>query len=266
MIFSSKKDTVEYLENLLKDSVEIDYYKLLFILKRNSIVVRDTIFIDKEERNNLSVVSIESYEDESVKVHVNMKSWVEYLPEIYQENEFLKRFLYGFQVTSIKQQMIIDNIEKLVDPASTEFIDWLSSWFGISFNRKTDEISKRKILSNALKLYKKRGTKEYLKEMIDVLTGIEVSIKDDYKYGSYFDKKKSEFSQNHFVVHIREKILENEQEKLELISSIINQEKPANTIGFIQYRFSTFANSSEDEQIIDFNSEYHNYDYDKLDG
>lgn len=97
MKFDSKKDTINYIDKLLENGIEIDYHRLKFILDRNSIEIKDIIFCDRADLSELSLISITLNFDESVDISIKSFSWNKYLPAIYQDNEFLKNFLYGIQ-------------------------------------------------------------------------------------------------------------------------------------------------------------------------
>jgi len=251
MKFDSPKEAVAYIEKLLKSSIEIDYYRLKFILERNNIEIQDILFCDEPSKAELSLVSITLHKEGSVTLLLNSSSWSKYLPAIYQDNDFLKNFLYGLQTTLLTQQEFIDNIEKIFIPETTEFVDWLSAWFGIKYHTVVSNEAKRVMLYNMVELYKTRGTKKYFQKLIKILVGVAIEI-EEYR----FDKKRKNF----FKVIINEKLsddLAQEKEKLKIITNIINKEKPINTEFSIEYRYLEIDTKEVEVQtIVDYPKRY----------
>lgn len=259
MIFNSKKETVDYINKLLDSFVDVDYYRLKFILDRNNISVENLIFQELSDKSELSLISINLNSNLSVNLSINSLSWTKYLPSIYQDNDFLKNFLFGIQVTSLNQEEVIDNISDLFKPETTEFIDWLSSWFGIKYHTIVSEEAKKVMLYNMIELYKCRGTKKYFKRLVKILTNMDIEIVEYTVYSDYQHLSSQAFK-NSFKVIIQQKISEDpieEKTKLNIITNIINQEKPINTKANIEYSFiETVDYEAEKESIVDYHSEY----------
>ncbi len=108
----------------------------------------------------------------SVKIYFPRKTYLEYLPEFYQEDleskRLLERYLSIFQTVNEELEKEILNTNLLIDPlpANSEFLSWLSTWLGI-FRDENWEIEKwRTFLRNAFDFYKKRGTREGIVSII----------------------------------------------------------------------------------------------------
>ncbi len=103
------------------------------------------------------------------------------LPVIFQENDFLRRFLLIFASIWEPLELRQDHIELYFDPRTSprSFLPWLSNWLDISFNRHWPEARIRHLLAEAFELYRWRGTKYGLTRMIEVCTGITPEISDD---------------------------------------------------------------------------------------
>ncbi|MEA3354638.1 MAG: phage tail protein [Campylobacterota bacterium] len=271
MTFENKEETVKYIQKLLDNSIDIDYYRLRFILDTNGIVIDDIIFTEQRGRADLSLVSIEDIGESSVSITVNSKSWNKFLPSIYQDNDLLKNFLFSIQVSSLTQREQIDNVEKLFNPESTAFVDWLSSWFGIKYHDIVDDDAKRVMLYNMMDLYKCRGTKKYFIKLIKILTNVDIDIEEYVLYSGYQYHKMNKQMKNSFKVIIKDKISDDkakEKEKLRIIMNIIDNEKPVNTNGDIEYKYFNSSVEVEqtdyDEVIVDYHSELKSddiYDY-----
>lgn len=268
MIFNTKKEVVFYINKLLNESIDVSYHNLKFILDCNNIDIQDILFINENSKADLSLSFIKLNEDETVEVTINAYSWNQYLPEIYQNNELLKNFLFGIQTTALTQENIINNISEIFKPETTEFIDWLSSWFGIKYHSIVDEEAKRMMLYNIIELYKCRGTKGYFIKLIKTLTNVNIEIVDFEIYNDYQNKDTQKYRDS-FKVVIPNRIskdIEEEKSKLKIITNIINKEKPINTKAIIEYIYiSNIADENDDENIVDYHNEYQDdYDYEYL--
>ena len=103
------------------------------------------------------------------------------LPDIYSENDFLQRFLYIFEDIWEPLEQRQDHISMYFDPRTCPavFLPWLASWLGLSFNPHWPEARRRRLLSQAMDLYRWRGTRYGLTRMIEVCTGITPEITEN---------------------------------------------------------------------------------------
>ena len=116
---------------------------------------------------------------ESVQVAVLGKGkYLEFLPEMYERDEFTSRFLMLFESfwKPISQQ--IDQIENYFDPDLTprEFLPWLSSWIGLPVDNSLPVPRLRKLLNQAMHLFQCRGTLRALKSTLEIYTEGEIDI------------------------------------------------------------------------------------------
>ncbi|MFZ3167939.1 MAG: phage tail protein [Candidatus Methanoperedens sp.] len=117
----------------------------------------------------------------SLKVFFPERSFIDYLPAIYQGDNtirdfpenfansgFLERFLSIFESIYFYIDFEIDHLSRLFDAWGTpcEFVSWLGSWLAIPLEENFPENMKRLYIQRAISLYKKRGTKEGLEETI----------------------------------------------------------------------------------------------------
>jgi|SRR5215475_9515788 len=114
-----------------------------------------------------------------------VSSYLQNLPAIFSEDPFLGRFLLAFEQiltglreTGAEQQLgleeIIASISTLFDPRETrgEFLPWLASWVALGLRADWTEAQKRDFLSNIVRLYQQRGTRENLSELLRIYTGL----------------------------------------------------------------------------------------------
>ncbi len=118
---------------------------------------------------------------ETVELNVRSQSQLlRYLPEIYQESEFLSRFLMLFEsfLNPIERQ--IAQSDGYYDPALApeSFLPWLASWIGVAWDDSLPVDRQRRLLSSALELYQRRGTQAALCEYLEIYSGGEVEIRE----------------------------------------------------------------------------------------
>ncbi len=167
--------------------------------------------------------------------------YLDYLPSVYQEDrvsrDFLERYLSIFENILSRLESQIEDVPRLFDAKETpnKFLPWLSTWVGAFRDENWPEEKWRQFLSRAVELYRKRGTKAELNELIKIYTGrkplaiIERALlKGDNQevLDRLFGDKYS------FCV-----VLWSDQVKTEtdwkVITRIIDSEKPAHTKGSI---------------------------------
>ncbi len=113
----------------------------------------------------------------NVKAFFANVNYMQYLPEFYQQdpagNDFLQRYLTIFELTLQKIENEIEDTPELVDAKLTpsEFLPWLSTWVGTVKDENWPEAKWREFLSKAALLYRYRGTKKELEEIINIYTG-----------------------------------------------------------------------------------------------
>lgn len=120
----------------------------------------------------------------SVTVFFPKVSYLEYLPSVYRENsvnrDFLDRFLAIFESLFFEMDFDIDHLSRYLDAAGTppEFLGWLGSWVAASLNKGAQgdckivpDAAQREFISRAVSLYRERGTREGLENLIFLYTG-----------------------------------------------------------------------------------------------
>jgi phage tail-like protein len=106
--------------------------------------------------------------------------YLRYLPDIFQENDFLRRFLLIFEDIWEPLEQRQDHIEMYFDPATcpSSFLPWLAGWLDLPFNARWPEARQRRLLAQAMELYNWRGTRHGLIRMIEVCTGLTPVIEE----------------------------------------------------------------------------------------
>ncbi len=133
------------------------------------------------------------------------KQLIDFLPVIYRdENEdttpgFLALYLRAFERIlfggatlkaldpSGEGDTIGDGLEEkiaaipsLFDPLHTppEFVPWLAQWVGLSFHPDLSDERRRKLLASIVPLYRMRGTRRYIEELLNLCLDLFVSVDD----------------------------------------------------------------------------------------
>lgn len=141
-------------------------------------------------RIKLELISTDEYNSpkvKSIKVFYPRNSYLRYLPAIYQEDqaskEFLERFLSLFETFSFNIENEIDKIARYFDAKATpvEFLSWLGAWIATIFDETWSEGKKRQFLMRAIELYKMRGTREGIEEIVKIYTGSEPIIVESWQ-------------------------------------------------------------------------------------
>lgn len=157
-----------------------------------------------------------------------MSSYLTHLPAIFQQNAFLGRFLLAFERVLSELEDVLDKIHIHFDPGPgvaqsdrtpEAFLPWLASWVALSLREDWAEEEKRRFLSRIVPLYRQRGTKCGLTDILGTYTQEEVTIYEFEQPAHYFQVEMTLSEHNPIVLWRKEKIAR----------AIIDQEKPAHT-------------------------------------
>lgn len=115
-------------------------------------------------------------EIEKIKIFFPGQSWLRYLPEFYQvndENQFFERFLAVFQTM---YEALNDSIWQMpylldIDCAEKEFLEWLAKWLDIAESYMWTKEQMRRLLKQAVTLYRMRGTRQAVLAFVQLYTG-----------------------------------------------------------------------------------------------
>lgn len=116
---------------------------------------------------------------DAVTIVVPIKGrYLQYLPLIYEDDDFMGRFLMLFESFWAPIESQIDQMEFYFDPqlAPVEFLPWLASWLDLVLDERWPEDRRRLLLQSSASLYRKRGTAQGLKEHLEIYTGGDVQI------------------------------------------------------------------------------------------
>lgn len=124
--------------------------------------------------------------DTPIELRVAKRSWVRFLPQIYQsqsaaEGDLLTGLLWIFQHVHDRMSVTIDEMERIFRPleAPTEFLPWLASWIALQLEDDWTEEKKRRWLRYAPALYNIRGTKKALEQLLQIYIGVKPVIREN---------------------------------------------------------------------------------------
>ena len=180
-------------------------------------------------------------------------SYLNHLPALYRDDPVLGRFLLAFEqlLTGLPtDQLTEDNphrsqlsLETLIDQVYTylrpvpptdrnpseaaEFLRWLSGWVAFSLREDWDEVTKQRFVAQIVPLYRWRGTKKGLKQLLQLYTQENVEIYE-------FDQPR-----HFFQVELSLSNRSNLAKKQAIARALIDREKPAHTYYSLQFLFPT---------------------------
>jgi len=164
-------------------------------------------------------------------------SYLKYLPALYRGDDFMGRFLLIFESILEPIERTVNNAHLYFDPsiAPADFVPWLASWTGLTFDPMWTEEKRRELLKSAIELYRWRGTKRGLTEHLRIYLGITPEI-TEYIEGMKLDSETklgintkigSSGGGNHFTVTL--KLDSDSETDISKVRAIIDSHKPAHT-------------------------------------
>lgn len=105
-------------------------------------------------------------------------SYLQHLPELYEEDELMGRFLMLFESFWAPMDTQIDSIANYFDPRLTPaaFLPWLASWLDLELDESWPEEKVRQLIRWAIALHRSRGTRWGLLKYLELYTGCAAKI------------------------------------------------------------------------------------------
>ncbi|MGG1513812.1 phage tail protein [Paenibacillus oryzisoli] len=179
-----------------------------------------------------------------LRVYFPRTSLIQYLPPMYQQDDthspFLERFLAMFSTFFDDMEDKIDRISSHFDPdaVSGTYLEWLGGWLAITEHEAWGEKKLRELIKRAPELYKLRGTREGLLNMLQIYTGTEAFILEYFQFRQMQETSELRklFAQLYgdnpytFCVLLKPECVRTDAQRL-IVESIIEDQKPAYTEG-----------------------------------
>lgn len=190
-VYSCDRETVRLdgeettIHNVFADTqLSLDQKLRIFapMVTKRASGVSDILLHDVSGRYLWLLVEMYSPNDTAAKINDIMiylpaESWIDKLPQIYRRSDrqshFLERYLGIFQTFYEELDTEIADISNCFDPecAESDFLEMLSGWLNIKDTRIWSEEQLRILLLKAVRLYRMRGTKEGLSELLELYLG-----------------------------------------------------------------------------------------------
>jgi phage tail-like protein len=188
----------------------------------------------------------------------DLSRYMQHLPALFQEDPFLGRFLLAFErvlsglpsadppnfpSVPLGLEQVLDRIHTYFDPAGPgggstdyapdDFLPWLAGWVATSLREDWDTDTRRRFIANIVPLYRRRGTKTALQQLLQLYTGGAVEVLEDPKPGEApFPLR---YFQVRFTVTERDPSLLSR--KAAIAIALIDREKPAHTFYGLKISF-----------------------------
>jgi phage tail-like protein len=93
---------------------------------------------------------------------------------------FFRRYLRGFDDASAPMRETLDNLHRFFDAfeAPPDFLPWLATWVGIVLDENWPEMKRRRLIREAVELYRWRGTRRGLSRYLEIYAGVRPEIND----------------------------------------------------------------------------------------
>jgi phage tail-like protein len=184
----------------------------------------------------------------SVRAYFPRLSYLRYLPAVYQADltskAFLERFLSIFETFFSEIEEKIFSFSKYIDARTTpdNFLPWLASWLGLGVDQRWSKEYIRRFIEEAPDLYKKRGTRDGLEKILLTYLNTDKSnimIFEQFQFDYLTKATRDLYSRLYFrgnnayafCVLLNSSTVD--EKKLEIVKSIVENEKPAHTVGYI---------------------------------
>lgn len=131
-----------------------------------------TLVVGTEEERSLPI-------ETGSEIRVSARGrYLGYLPGIYQNDDFMGRFLMLFESFWGPIDRQIDSLPFYFDPRMmpADLLPWLAGWFNLALDEHWPEARRRELLRSAVELYRKRGTREGLQAYVELFTGQPIRI------------------------------------------------------------------------------------------
>lgn len=108
-------------------------------------------------------------------------NWMKYLPEVFDQFEFIGRYLLIFESMAAPLFWTIDNFDLFLAPEVTnpEWIQWMSSWFDLLVLPELPMDKQRRIMEQLGWLFLRRGTPSGLERFLELYFDVTPEIIED---------------------------------------------------------------------------------------
>jgi phage tail-like protein len=107
-------------------------------------------------------------------------SYLQYLPAIFSQDPYLGKFLRPFEAVLTGYNQLLADVDRYFSPALTdpEFLPWLATWVALVLDEEWDEGDRRRLIGEAVELYRWRGTVTGMQRYLEIYTGLVPEIRE----------------------------------------------------------------------------------------
>ncbi|MHA6485317.1 phage tail protein [Paenibacillus sp. strain BS8-2] len=208
---------------------------------------KDALFIKAKGRYlwlKLEWIGTERYSPSigKLRVYFPRETYLDYLPAVYQEDEesrdFLERYLSLFGTAFSELEDEIGDLSRYIDPyrATGEHLRWLATWIGLETDDYWTDEQVRAFILAAPELYRYRGTKRGIGAVIEMYTGVQPIIIEQFQTKKMRDHAELRsltdalYGDNpySFTVLLKPEQSLNEKQRV-VIEGLLEEQKPAYT-------------------------------------
>ena len=156
-------------------------------------------------------------------VPTTRSTYMDYLPGVYYENDFLARFLLIFESVLGPIDRTVGNLSHYFNPdlSPADFLPWLGGWVGIVMDHRWPEGRRRDLIRSAAELYHWRGTRRGLTTFVRLYCGTAPEIIEPTPAEVAADRNRA------FRFTLRLRLPAGETVDRAMLQEIIDIEKPA---------------------------------------
>lgn len=99
---------------------------------------------------------------------------------LFETLSFFERFLRGFEDAAQPMQDMLANLDKYfdADTSPADCLPWLATWVALVMDENWPELKRRRLIKEAVSLYRWRGTRRGLSRYLEIYTGVKPLIND----------------------------------------------------------------------------------------
>ncbi len=104
--------------------------------------------------------------------------YMQYLPGVYNDSDFLKRFLLIMESILAPLGWGVDSFEQYYNPLLTtpDWLQWISAWFDILIHPSVPIERQRAVVQELGELFQRRGTRRGLTRLLELYFGVKPEI------------------------------------------------------------------------------------------
>lgn len=111
-------------------------------------------------------------------VPLDESRYMQFLPGVYDESAFLKRYLLIMESILAPLEWGVDSFEQYYNPNLTtpDWLQWIASWFDVFLHPSVPVDRQRAVVRELAQLYRSRGTRKCLRRIMELYFGVAPEI------------------------------------------------------------------------------------------